>query len=99
VKLILHPRALREVFRIAARYDRERQGLGTAFLDEVDAALARIRERPLSGQQLPLGERRILLNRFPHKIIYRPAADRVYVTAVAHPRRREGYWRSRRFDD
>jgi toxin ParE1/3/4 len=98
VKLVVHPLALREVFRIAARYDRERAGLGGEFITEVEDALARIREHPLSGHPLAGGERQALLHRFPHKVVYYPAPDRLYVAAVAHHRRREGYWRKRRFE-
>lgn len=36
--------------------------------------------------------RRTLLERFPYAVIYKVTTPRVYVRAVAHGRRRPGYW-------
>jgi hypothetical protein len=40
--------------------------------------------------------RRILLDRFPYSVIYRASADEILIIAVAHLRRRPGYWRHRK---
>jgi plasmid stabilization system protein ParE len=39
--------------------------------------------------------RRILLHRFPFFIVYRFRQARIEIVAVAHARRRPGYWRER----
>ena len=39
--------------------------------------------------------RRYVLRRFPYSILYRMEQSAVVVTAVAHQRRRFGYWRDR----
>jgi len=39
--------------------------------------------------------RRILLRRFPYQIVYRLKPDGIVVVAVAHLKRRPGYWKSR----
>jgi toxin ParE1/3/4 len=36
------------------------------------------------------------LHRFPFTLIYAPSSHVLYVLAVAHDRRRPGYWLSRR---
>ena len=39
--------------------------------------------------------RRLLLKVFPYRIIYRVEGEEIVVYAVAHVRRRPGYWRQR----
>jgi hypothetical protein len=39
------------------------------------------------------GTRRFMLRRFPFSVVYRPHEDFVEVVAVAHAKRRPGYWR------
>lgn len=48
----------------------------------------RIRENPYIGEMIERGERRLIVIRFPHKVIYRILPERVVVVAVAHQRRR-----------
>jgi len=40
--------------------------------------------------------RRVLVRRFPYSLLYRVDPDVIFVVAVAHVRRRPGYWRSDR---
>ncbi len=40
--------------------------------------------------------RRLLLPRFPYQIVYRIRPGEIVVVAIAHSRRRPGYWKSRR---
>jgi len=41
------------------------------------------------------GTRRILLKRFPYFIVFFEWQDEVYIVAIAHAKRRPGYWRGR----
>jgi toxin ParE1/3/4 len=43
------------------------------------------------------GTRKYLLRRFPYAVIYRVTDEAIEVVAVAHGRRRPGYWKTRRF--
>jgi len=52
-------------------YDAQRQGLGTEFRDEVDAAIARVANNPLIYPERYRGARRALLRRFPYVLWYR----------------------------
>jgi plasmid stabilization system protein ParE len=38
---------------------------------------------------------RVLFRRYPYAIIYRVLPDRIEILAIAHARRRPGYWRNR----
>jgi plasmid stabilization system protein ParE len=62
---------------------------------ELDVAIDQIEQGP---RQWPpyLGEtRRYLLRRFPFFVVFRETPDRVEVLAIAHGRRRPGYWLGR----
>jgi len=39
--------------------------------------------------------RRFLLRRFPYSVIYRVEPSRIVIVAIAHGRRRPGYWKER----
>jgi len=81
----------------AARwYETHRAGLGTEFLDAVDRAVTRIPEAPQLGSMVPgikaEAIRRRPVRRFPYHVIYVELPDRLQILAVAHDRRRPGYW-------
>jgi len=51
-----------------------------------------------SPQQFPLfhaGTRRALLRPFPFLVVFREHTDRIEIIAIAHAKRRPGYWRER----
>jgi plasmid stabilization system protein ParE len=67
----------------------------SAFRAALDRAVLLISESPERPATYPHGTRRVLLRRFPFMIVYRVTGDAVQVIAVAHGRRRPGYWRAR----
>jgi plasmid stabilization system protein ParE len=100
VRIGIHEAAARETAAALVWYEARRPGLGRDFLDELDRGLIAIAESPQrfpSWPDLPpsLGVRRLVLMRFPYAVAYRVRSDQVTVMAVAHLRRRPGYWRSR----
>jgi toxin ParE1/3/4 len=85
-----------EMAEAAAWYDEQVSGLGERFLGEAEAAFMRIDEKPLTGspwnqRRLPDGVRRMFLRSFPYSAVY-ILEPRLVVVAVAHLRRRPGYW-------
>lgn len=91
-----HPDAAEEARQAAADYEDTRAGLGTDFQAELAAALGRIRDNPLM-YAAEFGTSRVCpLHRFPYSVFYEDLADRVWVAAVGHHRRRPGYWARRR---
>ena len=66
-----------------------------AFLAELDLAVERIAENPEMYPHYIRGTRRYLLQRFPFYLIYREVHGKVELIAVAHGRRRPGYWKKR----
>ena len=91
-----HSEAEDELLESALFYDSRVKGLGESLTSEVQRAVAMIREHPGLGSPLGSKVRRVLVRRFPYNVIYRHEANRIFILAVAHQRRRPGYWRNRK---
>lgn len=91
-------RAAAEEFSAAVRwYEKQHPGLGAEFFDAVVRTTEQIRSHPEVGSPLTPGERtrRVLVPRFPFQIVYHLREDEIVIVAVAHLRRRPGYWKDR----
>ena len=95
IQLSLVPEASEEFAASADYYESQRRGLGQAFVDEVENTFDRIAEHPTAARVVAGDVRRRLVHRFPFAVIYRVSDDQVVVAAVAHRRRRPGYWHGR----
>src|SRR5262245_18562187 len=91
-----HPDAAEEAREAAAHYEDIRAGLGADLQVALAEALARIRDNPLLYAAESGTIRVCPLHRFPYAIFYEDLADRVWVAAVGHHRRRPSYWARRR---
>lgn len=89
------PAAREELNEAAAFYEASVPGLGDAFLDDVDRTIESARVNPRIGAVAGLRFRRMLLRRFPYSVIYAERGNELVIVAVAHQRRRPGYWRGR----
>lgn len=76
-------------------YERQAPGLGAEFYEDMVHALETVASSPHSGAPFEGSTRRLLLRRFPYSLIYQPEGDSALVVAVAHQRRRPGYWEDR----
>jgi len=93
----LSQEAEEELLAAAAWYEQKRPGLGVELIARIDAALEQIAERP---ESCPLWRpdrpyRQKVLARFPYVIFFVFEPDVIAVVAIAHTRRRPGYWRAR----
>lgn len=96
MKLVIVPLALAELHDAAAFYTaRANVGLGLAFVAEFARSTQLVLENPMLGAIFRGTRRRYLLRRFPYDIIYQVTANELRVVAVAHHRRRPGYWTHR----
>ncbi len=93
--LIFHPEADEEVIDAAQWYDGKNPGLGTEFLDEIDAAISRVSDAPEAYGILRHDIRCHRLHRFPHGMMYRVESGRVFVLAVMHLHRDPECWKDR----
>jgi plasmid stabilization system protein ParE len=101
VRVRLHPGAADDLAAAGDWYELQVPGLGLDLMEEVQRALDAIRERPATWPPWPgvaeeTGVHRLLLARFPFAVAYVVEAEEVIVLAVAHVRRRPGYWLARR---
>lgn len=95
MRVEFHPAALREAEDAQAWYEDRSLLAASAFLRELSAAVQLIRQAPHRYPMAQAGTRRILLDRFPFTIYYRTKPDTVSIVAVAHQKRRPGYWATR----
>jgi plasmid stabilization system protein ParE len=88
-------------YRLAGRwYETRREHLGLEFFDAVDATIDRIATAPQAGSPvygLPadLLVRRRAVMRFPYHVVYMELETHIRILAIAHDRRKPGYWHDR----
>lgn len=90
-----HPAAYGELQAALNWYDERSPLSAAAFEAEVASAIARITEAPVRYPSADHGTRRIILQQFPFNIYYLVGDMGIVVIAVAHQKRRPGYWRER----
>jgi plasmid stabilization system protein ParE len=91
----LHPEAWLEFVAADEWYLSRSFDASIEFLSEVNDALETISKAPQRSPQYLHGTRRFVLYRFPFSIVYLDDPDVVTIIAVAHGKRRPGYWKDR----
>lgn len=89
------PPAEEEMTEASVFYQGASAGLGADFLNDVQRVVDTLRVHPALGTPVGQDLRRALLHRFPFSLIYSVEVDEILVVAVAHQKRRPGYWRDR----
>ncbi len=77
------------------RYESQQPGLGSAFLSEFRQTRERIGELPKVGRIVRADIRRRQIYRFPYAVLYRATDKEIVIVAIAHRRRRPGFWHGR----
>jgi plasmid stabilization system protein ParE len=93
--LQLHSEAVDEARAAAQWYGERNSSAADAFLHELDSAIEKIAEAPNTYPRHIAGTRRFFLRRFPFSVVYRETSGGIEVLAIAHVRRKPGYWRKR----
>lgn len=95
--LRIHSLASLELTEAVRWYDSKRAGLGGELLDEFSASVARLTLDPEAGSPISADQktRRLLATRFPYQIVHRVRPREIVVVALAHLKRRPGYWKHR----
>jgi toxin ParE1/3/4 len=91
----VHEEAEQELEAAGLWYESQRKGLGLAFYDAVRHARTHAEASPLAGSPLGGGARRVLVEGFPYALVYAELEGHWEVVAVAHLRRKPGFWRGR----
>lgn len=92
MRIIFSPEARLEFEEAERYYVRQATYLGSEFRAEIRNALPRLRLWPLAFPIERNDIRRLLLSRFPYKLLYSTESDHIYVVAVAHQHREPNYW-------
>ena len=80
-------------------YDRQRPGLGTEFIDEIQRVFDSILKNPLRYGVVQQDFREALANRFPYAVYYHVEPHRIVIMAVIHTARDPAIWQGRSLDD
>ena len=98
-RLLLVSAARRELHRAARRYEASRPGLGGEFLAAVGDLLHRVAREagtfPRWREDRPY-RKAVMVRRFPFVVFFQEYDAEVRVFAIAHGKRRPGYWLRRR---
>lgn len=93
---VFHDQAKMELDEALAWYEQRRLGLGRAFQVAVEDAIRRICENPRIGKPYRTTQfHYVLVRRFPYVVFYSEGMDAIRVMAIAHGRRKPGYWKDR----
>lgn len=81
-----------ELLDAAQYYEIQATGLGSEFLDKIDAAILDLREAPERWPIVRANIRRRLVHRVPYALLYRVEPDEIIIQATMHLHRRPHYW-------
>ena len=90
-----HPAATAELDAAVGYYEQCVPGLGIDLQKAVEAAAQKIQAAPLRWMPYSKRTRRFLIRRFSYLVIFLELADKILIVAVAHGKRRPGYWHDR----
>ncbi|MFZ2405181.1 MAG: type II toxin-antitoxin system RelE/ParE family toxin [Methylobacter sp.] len=97
MKIIVHPAASADLNNAAAFYSEQaNRQLGLAFITEFEKTVSLLSGNPELGTPWVSGTRRFVLRRFPFNVVYRLFPDHLFIIAIAHQKRRPGYWHPRK---
>lgn len=95
-RIVYHALAELELNDAAQYYEHECDGLGAAFLAEVQRCSESILDYPEAGMPIHTVVRRRLVARFPYALLYTARPDAIRIVAVMNVKRRPFYWLGRR---
>lgn len=90
-----HPEARAELLEAKAYYDAESLALGDRFATAIEHVIGEIRRAPQRYRFVLRPVRRYFERPFPYAVLYVDEPDQVLILAVAHFKRRPGYWQHR----
>lgn len=91
----LHPEAILEGREARLWYRTRNEAVGEQFRIALRRAIATIREAPERWPADEDGLRQYRVAGFPYRLIYWTDGDYSLVVAIAHAKRRPGYWKGR----
>ena len=90
-----HPLAIEEAREARRWYARRSPDVAEQFMDELDRAVEQVAAAPDRWPTYEHGTRVYQLQRFPYLLVYLRLGEALQIIAVAHGKRRPGYWKRR----
>jgi len=94
-RVVFHPEAVAEGRTAFLWNEQHSEVAARAFLAELDRTVARVIESPSTWPSYLRQTRRCLFERFPFFLVFRQHGEELQILAVAHAKRRPGYWKNR----
>jgi plasmid stabilization system protein ParE len=91
----VHPEAEAEADGVFEWYWSRSESAALAFDAELREAFIFLRRSPQMCTPYLRGMRRVMLHRFPYFVVFRELPRKIQIIAIAHAKRRPGYWRER----
>ena len=95
MRVVFVPQAREEILEAAAYYRDRSSQAAERFSGDIAGTVDLLLQFPGVGTSISRNARRLLLKNFPYHFIYRVEGDEIRVYAVAHLKRKPGYWRKR----
>ena len=95
MRIDFHPDATAELESSADWYAERSPTAARNFLVAVDVAIASIVNDPARFFRVDERHQACSVVKFPFQVVYRHEKDRIFIIAIAHAKRRPGYWRDR----
>ena len=91
MNLAIHPGASADISEQATYYESKQQGLGLAFMDEIDTGIETILAMPLAFPERRPNLRMFVLPRFPFSVLYRVTDRTLQILVIRHHARDDEY--------
>lgn len=91
----LHPLAWQEAEEADSWYLSRSYDVSVEFLSALYAAVEDISQAPQRWPKYLHGTRRFVMQRFPFSVVYLDDPKLVTIVAIAHSKRKPGYWKDR----
>ena len=95
MRIDFHPEATRELEDSFDWYAARSPAAARGFALAVDASLRKIGDNPERFPGIDRRHQTSSVERYPFQVVFRNDGDRIYIVAIAHAKRRPGYWRDR----
>jgi toxin ParE1/3/4 len=94
-RVIFHPEAKAEAKEAIHWYLTRSQPAALELTKELKGAYTTLRKTPGICPIFLRGTRRVILDRYPFSVVFREVPSGIQVVAIAHAKRRPGYWAKR----
>ena len=90
-EIVLQSEAILDLQEAFEWYEKQKEGLGFEFIEEVESGYLKISGHPLQYPPINTQFRRIRINRFPYLVVYEVEGNSVIINSVRHVKREPKY--------